>query len=132
MWKLVIEDDEGKRTVVPLTRTEYTSGRREGSSIRLTERNVSRGHAKLVKKEPGIGDGADRGPSFVLEDMTSYNDVFVNGLRVTHAQPLEHGDLGQIGDYRVVLQDDALSETASPITGSSTEPDVGVRGTRAS
>jgi pSer/pThr/pTyr-binding forkhead associated (FHA) protein len=132
MWKLVIEDDEGKRTVVPLTRTEYTIGRREGSSIRLTERNVSRGHAKLVKKEPGVGDGADRGPSFVLEDMTSYNGVFVNGLRVTHAQPLEHGDLVQIGDYRVVLQDDALSETASPITGSSTEPDVGVRGTRAS
>ena len=42
MWKLVIEDDEGKRTVVPLTRDEYTLGRREGNTIRLTERNVSR------------------------------------------------------------------------------------------
>src|SRR5271170_5689987 len=101
MWKLVIEDDEGKRTIVPLTRSEYTIGRREGSSIRLTERNVSRGHARLWRKAPSPDDGPSSAPSFVLEDMTSYNGVFVNGLRVTHAQPLEHGDLVQIGDYRV-------------------------------
>ena len=44
MWKLVIEDDEGKRTVVPLTRDDYTIGRKEGNTIRLTERNVSRDH----------------------------------------------------------------------------------------
>jgi pSer/pThr/pTyr-binding forkhead associated (FHA) protein len=128
MWKLVIEDDEGKRTIVPLTRSEYAIGRREGSSIRLTERNVSRNHAKLLKKEPAAGGGA---PRFVLEDMTSYNGVFVNGLRVTHAQPLEHGDLVQIGDYRVVLQDDALADGASPIAGTATEPE-GVRAPRAS
>jgi pSer/pThr/pTyr-binding forkhead associated (FHA) protein len=132
MWKLVIEDDEGKRTIVPLTRSEYTIGRREGSSIRLTERNVSRGHARLIRKVPSPGDPQSSAASFVLEDMTSYNGVFVNGLRVTHAQPLEHGDLVQIGDYRVVLQDDALAETPAPIAGSATEPDVGVRATRAS
>jgi pSer/pThr/pTyr-binding forkhead associated (FHA) protein len=130
MWKLVIEDDEGKRTVVPVTRVEYTIGRREGSSIRLTERNVSRSHAKLLRKEPAPshegheavpGDGA----RFVLEDMTSYNGVFVNGLRVTHAQPLEHGDLVQIGDYRIVLQDDTVTDSPSSIAGSSTVPGGG-------
>ncbi len=110
MWKLVIEDDEGKRTVVPLARTEYTIGRREGSSIRLTERNVSRGHARLWRKLPDSGPAEASDPRFVLEDMTSYNGVFVNGLRVTHAQPLDHGDLVQIGDYRIVLHDEALSE----------------------
>src|SRR5580658_4289752 len=112
MWKLVIEDDEGKRTVVPLTRSEYTIGRREGSSIRLTERNVSRGHARFYRKDAGASnDSPAQSPKFILEDMTSYNGVFVNGLRVTHAQPLEHGDLVQIGDYRIVLQDDALVES---------------------
>ena len=50
MWKLVIEDDEGKRTVVPLTRDEYSIGRKEGNTIRLTERNVSREHARLVQE----------------------------------------------------------------------------------
>ena len=80
MWKLVIEDDEGKRTIVPLTRSEYTIGRREGSSIRLTERNVSRGHARLSRKAPSPGDSQSSNTSFVLEDMTSYNGVFVNWL----------------------------------------------------
>jgi ABC transport system ATP-binding/permease protein len=107
MWKLVIEDDEGKRTVVPLTRDQYSIGRKDGNTIRLTERNVSREHARLYKR---AGAGAADPPTFILEDLTSYNGVFVNGLRVSHAQDLAHGDLVQIGDYRIVLQDEALAE----------------------
>ena len=116
MWKLVIEDDEGKRTVVPLTRDDYTIGRKEGNTIRLTERNVSRDHAKLSKKN---ANGATPPPAlppsgvaFILEDLTSYNGVYVNGLRVAQAQELTHGDLIQIGDYRIVLQDDAVQDVA--------------------
>jgi len=133
MWKLVIEDDEGKRTIVQLTRAEYSIGRREGNVVRLTERNVSRQHARLYRKDgaaqarPGrsqnVGEvGKNEAPLakgeaaegnaavFLLEDLTSYNGVFVNGLRITHAQALSHGDLIQIGDYRIVLQDEALTE----------------------
>lgn len=123
MWKLVIEDDEGKRTVVPLTRDDYTIGRQEGNTIRLTERNVSRSHGRVRRARNGASaNGRD---AFVLEDLRSYNGVFVNGLRVAHTQDLQHGDLIQIGDYRIVLQDDAVSaiETAAiPIT--TTEPDA--------
>jgi pSer/pThr/pTyr-binding forkhead associated (FHA) protein len=113
MWKLVIEDDEGKRTVVPLTRDQYSIGRKEGNTIRLTERNVSREHARLYRR-----NGADLGEklTFVLEDLTSYNGVFVNGLRVAHAHDLTHGDLVQIGDYRIVLQDEAVAEAESADT----------------
>ena len=39
--KLIIEDDEGRKTVVPFARDEITIGRQEGNTIRLTERNVS-------------------------------------------------------------------------------------------
>lgn len=130
MWKLVIEDDEGKRTVVPLTRDDYTIGRQEGNTIRLTERNVSREHGRIKRKRNGSpppvppsatnGHGKD---NFFLEDRSSYNGLFVNGLRVAHTQDLQHGDLIQIGDYRIVLQDDAAAavETAAiPIT--TTEP----------
>ncbi len=117
MWKLVIEDDEGKRTVVPLTRDAYTVGRKEGNTVRLTERNVSREHAKLSKKN----GSATPGSLFVLEDCTSYNGVYVNGLRVAERQDLSHGDLIQIGDYRIVLQDDAVNdETPAPA------PDTGL------
>jgi ABC transport system ATP-binding/permease protein len=113
MWKLAIEDDEGKRIVLPLTLDQYTIGRKEGNAIRLTERNVSREHARIYKKNgapkkaPASAAAAPQDSGFVLEDLTSYNGVFVNGLRVTHAQPLANGDLVQIGDYRILLQDES-------------------------
>jgi pSer/pThr/pTyr-binding forkhead associated (FHA) protein len=110
MWKLVIEDDEGKRTVVTLTRDEYSIGRREGNIIRLTERNVSRDHARIYKKAQ-----SPEQERFAVEDRTSYNGVFVNGLRISHAQDLGHGDLIQVGDYRIVVQDEALADDAEPV-----------------
>jgi pSer/pThr/pTyr-binding forkhead associated (FHA) protein len=124
MWKLVIEDDEAKRTVVPLTRAEYTIGRREGNVIRLTERNVSRQHARLVQKSRGQG-----GQVYVLEDLTSYNGVYINGLRINHAQELANGDLVQIGDYRIILQDESLDEAvdlATTIDSKATIPNAPV------
>src|SRR5690242_15978263 len=108
MWKLVIEDDEGKRTVVPLSRDDYTIGRQEGNTIRLTERNVSRTHGRVRRTRTEGGT-----PVFVLEDLRSYNGLFVNGLRVAHTQDLQHGDLIQIGDYRIVLEDDAATAAES-------------------
>src|ERR1700733_2982601 len=104
MWKLVIEDDEGKRTVVPLTRDDYTIGRKEGNTIRITERNVSRAHAKIRKLNNVAAAAAVRSNDF-LEEYESYTGVYVNGIRVAHTQPLGHGDLVQIGDYRIILQD---------------------------
>jgi ABC transport system ATP-binding/permease protein len=104
MWKLVIEDEEGKRTVVHLTRDDYSIGRKDGHTIRLTERNVSRDHATLKKKN-GRADGRF---AYLLDDLRSYNGVFVNGLRLADAQEMVHGDLIQIGDYRIIIQDDAV------------------------
>jgi pSer/pThr/pTyr-binding forkhead associated (FHA) protein len=115
MWKLAIEDDEGKRTIVPLTRDEYTLGRKDGNTIRLTERNVSRAHARLYKKKNGAtSDDGTAKTTIILEDLTSYNGVFVNGLRVAHSQNLTHGDLVQIGEYRIVLQDEASADAPPP------------------
>ncbi len=119
MWKLAIEDDEGKQTVVPLTRDEYTIGRKDGNTIRLTERNVSREHARLYKKNGQTAEGTPAAVTVVLEDLTSYNGVFVNGLRVTHAQNLTHGDLVQIGDYRLVLQDEVAVDAPAPAAAAS-------------
>lgn len=112
MWKLVIEDDEGKRTVVPLTRDDYSIGRQEGNTIRLTERNVSRQHGRVRRNRAANGSGQ----VFFLEDLRSYNGVFVNGLRVAHQQDLQNGDLIQIGDYRIVLQDDTAQAAVENAT----------------
>ncbi len=104
MFKLVISDDEGKNTVVPLVRDEITIGRKEGNTIRLTERNVSRRHARLVKANG----------RFVIEDLHSYNGVRVNGARIGAETALDPGDQIQIGDYQLALQVDAADGATLP------------------
>jgi pSer/pThr/pTyr-binding forkhead associated (FHA) protein len=103
MYKLIIEDDEGKTTVVPLIRDEITIGRKEGNTIRLTERNVSRRHAKLVKQNGAV----------FIEDLTSYNGIKVNGDRISGRAPVNEGDRIQIGDYQLALKLDKASSLAS-------------------
>lgn len=109
MWKLVIRDDEGRQTVVPLKLDEYVLGRKQGSRIRLVERNVSRQHAMIRK-----GGESAATQTFTIEDLTSYNGTYVNGARLDGSRPLSHGDSIQIGDYRMVLQDDAQGDVPIP------------------
>jgi len=121
MWKLVIKDDEGRQTVVPLKLDEYVLGRKAGSKIRLVERNVSRQQAKIRKTS-----GAEEAQVFTIEDLASSNGTYVNGLRLAAAAPqtLAHGDLIQIGDYRIVLQDDAAGDVrAAPARAEEPEYD---------
>jgi pSer/pThr/pTyr-binding forkhead associated (FHA) protein len=94
MFKLLIADDEGKTTVVPLVRDEVTIGRKEGNTIRLTERNVSRKHAKL-RRVNGV---------FFVSDLKSFNGVRVNGRRIESETELKSGDQLVIGDYQLTLQ----------------------------
>jgi len=96
MWKLTIQDDQATKTVVHLVREEYTVGRDETNAVRLTERNISRKHAKLAQ----LND------QWRLHDIRSYNGCYVNGARVADPQPLMHGDLIQLGDYRLTLEDE--------------------------
>jgi ABC transport system ATP-binding/permease protein len=99
MWKLTIQDDQGNETLVHLVRDEYTIGRSEENAVRLTERNVSRKHARIALAESG----------WLLHDLTSYNGCYVNGARVADTQNLAHGDLIQLGDYRLTVEDEALA-----------------------
>jgi ABC transport system ATP-binding/permease protein len=94
MLKLVIQDDEGKTTVVPLVRDEITIGREEGNTIRLTERNVSRRHARLRRANGSI----------TIEDLESYNGVRVNGSLIEGELALAESDRVQIGDYLIELR----------------------------
>jgi pSer/pThr/pTyr-binding forkhead associated (FHA) protein len=114
MYKLIIEDDEGKTTVVPLIRDEITIGRKEGNTIRLTERNVSRRHAKLVKSNGTV----------FIEDLTSYNGIKVNGDRIAGRAPVNEGDRVQIGDYQLALKLDKATAagTSAAATSGATAP----------
>jgi pSer/pThr/pTyr-binding forkhead associated (FHA) protein len=112
MFKLVIQDDEGKTTVVPLIRDEITVGRKEGNTIRLTERNVSRRHARILRNNGTIA----------IEDLESYNGVRVNGSRIKGRQPLTVSDRIQIGDYLIELKTDGDEQLPSTPDDQLTQP----------
>ena len=94
MYKLIIEDDEGKTTVVPIIRDEITVGRKEGNTIRLTERNVSRRHARIIRQNSAL----------YIEDLLSYNGIKVNGDRISGKVSIGDGDRIQIGDYQLSIK----------------------------
>jgi len=110
--KLIIEDDEGRKTVVPFVREEITIGRQEGNTIRLTERNVSRRHARLLRQNGHV----------VVEDLGSYNGIKINGERIQGQTPVNDGDLIQIGDYDLAIQTEASPSMAATIQLSSAPP----------
>ncbi len=102
MWKLTIEDDEGKPTSLPLVHDEYSLGRGETNAIRLTDRNVSRKHSALKKS----------GGAWVLADLQSYNGTFVNNERVVGERTVNSGDVMMLGDYRLILTDETAAAAA--------------------
>src|SRR5262249_22031593 len=104
--KLIIQDDEGKTTVVPLIRDEITIGRKEGNTIRLTERNVSRRHARILKANGSV----------FVEDLDSYNGVKVNGQRIQGRVPVTEQDRIQIGDYLLELRVDRGAQDAFSVS----------------
>lgn len=104
--KLVIEDETGTRSVLPLTTGEVTVGRAaEGNRYRLPDRDVSRRHARfqLVNGVPWV------------EDLGSLTGTRVNGERITGRRKLRDGDLVEIGSYDLaVVPDDGLAAVAGP------------------
>ena len=59
-----------------------TIGRQEGNTIRLTERNVSRKHARLLRQNGVV----------YIEDLASFTGVKLNGARIAAVTPMREGD----------------------------------------
>ena len=118
MIKLIIEDDEGKTTVVPLIRDEISIGRKEGNTIRLTERNVSRRHARLLKNNGTV----------FIEDLDSYNGIKVNGNKIAGRVAITEGDRIQIGDYVLGLKlEGAVAADKAPEDADTSKMPEGLR-----
>src|SRR3982751_321327 len=100
MFKLVIQDDLGKTTIVPLIRDEITIGRKEGNTIRLTERNVSRRHARTPRNNGEVH----------IEALGSYNGIRVNNARIAERVGLRVSDQVQIGDYKLYLKAEGVEQ----------------------
>ncbi len=105
-FKLIIEDDEGRRNVVPVELGEVSVGRLDGNTIRLNERNVSRRHARIVRDNGAI----------YAEDLESYNGVWINGDRIKGRQQIREGDLIRIGDFQIELRGEGLARRTEETT----------------
>lgn len=97
MLKLVISDNEGTTTVVPFVRDEISIGRKDGNTIRLTERNISRRHCTLERVNG----------SYRVRDHGSYNGVIINGAKIEGEAAIKAGDHLQIGDYTLLVEAEA-------------------------
>jgi len=92
-YRLRIKDDDGKSSTVSIAAADaLTVGRDEGNMIRLPQANVSRRHARLVKRDDGV----------YLEDLSRYG-TRINGARVKDSTRLGTGDIVTIGDYELSL-----------------------------
>ncbi len=74
------------------TQERFTLGRAADNHLTLAHPAVSRYHAE-IRQTPG---GAQ------LVDLGSQNGTYVNGRRVSGPQPLQVGDIVQVGPYKVV------------------------------
>jgi pSer/pThr/pTyr-binding forkhead associated (FHA) protein/tetratricopeptide (TPR) repeat protein len=113
MYKLKIQDDEGRSTRVPMLKDEMSIGRDEGNTIRLTDRNVSRNHARLVQRQSSLH----------LLDLSRYGTQ-VNGMRIDGEHALNPHDVIQIGDYELSLEREGdlglkptMDDTAATLEG---------------
>lgn len=108
MLKLSIQDIEGRTTYVPLKDGEYSIGRDEANTICLTDRNVSRQHARVTAK----------GGSVWIESVAATYGTRYNNLLLKEKAELFPGDVVEIGDYKVELvsgekRDNAVRDVAS-------------------
>src|SRR5437870_11795980 len=110
--KLIIEDDEGRKTVVPVVRDEITIGRNDANIVRLSEKDVSRHHGRLLR-ESG---------NYYIEDLNSFTGIRVNGEKIIGKRLVHDGDLIQISEYDLILQEGPEEQAAAPFVGISQTP----------
>ena len=65
----------------------YTIGRSAQNAIRLSDRSVSRVHARIIRTKRGV----------YVRDENSSLGTYVNGQRIAGPTRLSHGDIIRIG-----------------------------------
>jgi hypothetical protein len=85
---LVVERGPVPSLRFPLAEDQISIGRSAGNDLVLADPEVSRRHARIVRRADG----------FAVEDIGSTNGTFVNQQRITHLTLLQDGDIVDLGD----------------------------------
>lgn len=107
-FRLVVRRGPQPNQVYELNQDMMTLGRDVNNEITVNDPEVSRHHCRLT-----------RGPNgYTLEDLGSTNGSFVNGRRLTGAQPLNVGDLIGLGETVTLAYETSVGGGAAPPVGS--------------
>jgi hypothetical protein len=85
---LVVERGPVSSLRFALQQDQVTIGRSAGNELVLADAEVSRRHARVVRRADG----------YAVEDIGSTNGTFVNGQRISHLTLLQDGDTIDLGD----------------------------------
>ena len=108
MPNLVISIDGAVIKEVTLVKERTTLGRRPYNDIVIENLAVSGEHAVLTMKDGKV----------TIEDLRSTNGTFVNG-RAIQKHELLHGDLLDIGRYKIRFLGNVLMDSDAPVPSSS-------------
>jgi hypothetical protein len=87
-----------------LNKDVVSIGREITNDIVINDQQVSRRHARFIRKTQGAF------PTFDIEDLQSSNGTFINNSKLTGSIGLKHGDMIQLGDtvvlaYTIITED---------------------------
>ncbi len=116
-YRLVVRRGPQPNQQYELTRDTVTVGRDITNDIVISDPEVSRHHARLIRGTGG----------YVIEDLRSTNGTFINRERISSPYQLRDGDLIGMGET-VTLSYEVAGATvdAPPPMGSRQAPDPGV------
>lgn len=101
MWLQVLRGPQPEQ-MWNLNQNVVTIGREITNDIVINDQQVSRRHARFIRKAQG------NFVSFTLEDLRSSNGTFINDTKLEAPTPLNDGDIIQLGEtisllYKVVM-----------------------------
>ena len=92
---VTITDIDGTSTTSTFGKVEILIGRVKGNDIVLPMTNVTKRHARIVKKDGKI----------ILIDMKSSNGTFLNGYKISEPRQLYEGDKFFIGNFTLEVHE---------------------------
>jgi adenylate cyclase len=95
MFSFVIIRPDGQEVEQAFRTDKTTVGRHEKSDLRLLDSMVSRHHCLLTREEE----------KFVLKDLESRNGTWINGRKIKNKGHVKHGDVIQIGPFRLIFRE---------------------------
>ncbi len=114
-FSLVLNEKGGAVETKNFDKDEITIGRVKDNDIVLPKNNISKRHARIVRKEG----------RFKIVDLKSTNGTYINGRRIEGPYDLKEGDKIYVGDFTIELDHEgsaADDEAPPPIKAKAPPP----------